>query len=299
VSVPVSPAARRVVAGLVAAAAASFGLLASAPLADAHHSESSVISYECAPEGGYLVRWSVTSWSIDDNGNHPAVLAQYSLDGGPLAVVPDDDSALPASDPAGSPIPGLGQFVSGSKTFGGVIHVPHTGADRSLQVVPSTLPTAPQDLYVADGDDAGTELDLIPAGSELFWNVWTKVTEGDLPSAVQVLPAEECSPPASTTSTTSTTVPPTTSTTVPATTSTTVADPSTTSTTVAAVVESTTSTSAPSDVLGLQQNRTPAAPSALARTGSESVRLARFGAVVVAGGLVAVLAADRRRRTLS
>jgi hypothetical protein len=298
---------------VIAAALGAFGLLAGAPLAAAHHSESSVISYECAPEGGYLVRWSVTSWSTSDNGNHPAVLAQYTLDGGPLTVAPDDDSALPASDPAGTPIAGLGQFVAGSKTFGGVIHVAHTGADRTIQVIPTTLSTAPQDLYVADGEDEGTELDLIPAGSELFWNVWTKVTEGDLPSAVQELPAEECAPPATTsTSTTSTTVPSTTSTTVaptttsttststtaPPATSTTVADPSTTSTTVAAVLESTTTT-APADVLGAQQTRSPAAPAALARTGSDTTRLARFGALVLAGGLVVLLGADRRRRTPS
>jgi hypothetical protein len=277
-------------------------------MADAHHSESSVISYECAPEGGYLVRWSVTSWSAEDNGNHPAVLARYAVDGGALEVVPDDDSALPASDPAGTPIEGLGQFVSDSKTFGGVILVPHDGTDRTIQVVPTTLPVAPQDLYVADGDDEGTELDLIPAGSELFWNVWTKVTEGDLPSAVQELPAEECQPPGTTTSTstTSTTAPSTTSTTsapttsststtLPATTSTTV-DLGSTSTTVAAVLDSTTSTTASAGVLGVQQTRQPAGPAALARTGDDAARLARLGALVTAGGLLVVLGADRRRR---
>jgi hypothetical protein len=68
---------------------------------------------------------------------------------------------------------------------------------------------------------------------------------------------------------------------------------------VAAVVESTTSTTAPSAVLGVVQTRPTAAPAALARTGSDAVVLARFGALIVAGGLVAVLAADRRRRTLS
>jgi LPXTG-motif cell wall-anchored protein len=295
-----------VAAGLLLGATGT--ALVFAPWADAHHSDGAIADFVCAPDGGYLVTWSVSAWSPDSNGNHPAVQANYLLDGAAPVVVPDDDAPFPASDAAGTPIQGLGEFTDADKDFGGVLYVPYSGADRTIQIVPRTLTVAPQDLYYPDGDDAGTELDVIPAGTELFWNIWTKVDpEGDLPSTVEVLPAESCVATTTTTpeETTSTTAPEeTTSTTAPEETTTTTAPEETTSTT--APEETTTTTdpevssssstpsTAPTEVAGARQTRTPGQ---LPTTGSESTPLATLGLALLGAGVTVVVLADRRRRT--
>lgn len=289
-----------VAASLLAGAA---GLaLAVAPWADAHHSDGAIADFVCAPDGGYLVTWSVNSWSTESNGNHPAVQANYVLDGGAPVVVPDDDSPFPAADGSGTPIQGLGEFTDTDKEFGGVLYVPHTGSDRTIQVVPRTLTAAPQDLYYPDGDDPDSDLDLVPAGTELFWNIWTKVDpDGDLPSTVEVLPAESCGPEPTTTTTepeetTTTTDPEETTTTTDPGETTTTTDPGETTTTTAGAGSSSTTpstpTTAPTEVAGARQTRT----SQLPQTGGDSSPLAAVGLALLAGGIAVVAIAERRRR---
>lgn len=290
-----SPKIKAAAAILSTAAGAA---LVFAPWADAHHSDSAIADYVCDPDGGYLVTWTVSSWSPLSNGNHPAVQASYVLDGGAPVVVPDDDSAYPASDASGTPIEGLGEFTDADKEFGGVISVPHTGSDRTIQILPETLVTAPQDLYYPDGPDEDSEIDVIPAGTELFWNIWTKVTSGsDLPGPAVVLPAEACGPAPTTTTTvpettTTTTPEETTTTTAPEVTTTTVDPGATTSTTAGVSPSSTTPTTAPTQVAGARQTRDGSLP----RTGSESAPLATVGLLLLGGGVTLVLLADRRRR---